>query len=167
MTTISRHFLIPRSVITPALITTVLLLAGCTTAPGGTRIVTSAAPAGATAEVRAAVLDYVDALYEVRPELIERSVHPSLTKIGFYRGNSSAPYEKLEMTYDELRTLAGRWNRDGQVNARTAAKEIVVYDVLDQTATAKLTADWGTDYLQLAKFNGRWQIVLVLWQSPV
>ncbi|HEX2716302.1 MAG TPA: nuclear transport factor 2 family protein, partial [Gemmatimonadaceae bacterium] len=51
--------------------------------------------------------------------------------------------------------------------APNAPKEIVLLDVLDQTAVAKLTARWGTDYLLLAKGeDGRWQITHVLWQSP-
>jgi hypothetical protein len=47
-----------------------------------------------------------------------------------------------------------------------APKDITVYDVQDQTASAKLTAWWGTDYLLLAKEDGRWMIIAVLWQSP-
>ena len=42
----------------------------------------------------------------------------------------------------------------------------VALDVLDKTATAKLTADWGVDYFHLARFDGQWQIVNVMWQSP-
>ncbi|MBC7790917.1 MAG: nuclear transport factor 2 family protein, partial [Anaerolineae bacterium] len=40
------------------------------------------------------------------------------------------------------------------------------FDVLDQTASAKLTAWWGTDYLLLGKYDGKWMISHVLWQSP-
>lgn len=116
--------------------------------------------------VRAAVLDYVDALYEVDPSRIERSVHPELVKRGFWRPDAGSAYEELEMSFEELHSLAGDWNREGRVDPKTAAKEIVVFDVLDQTATARLVADWGTDYLQLAKYDGRWLIVHVLWQSP-
>ena len=49
---------------------------------------------------------------------------------------------------------------------KNAPKDIAIYDVQDQTASAKLTAWWGTDYLLLAKENGRWMITHVLWQSP-
>ena len=34
------------------------------------------------------------------------------------------------------------------------------------TASAKLTAWWGTDYLLLARYEGRWMIRQVLWQTP-
>jgi hypothetical protein len=43
---------------------------------------------------------------------------------------------------------------------------VEIYDVQDQTASAKLTAWWGTDYLLLARIDGRWMIRQVLWQSP-
>ncbi len=119
------------------------------------------------AAVERAVLDYVEALYEVDPSRIERSVHPDLAKRGFWRADDSSGYEELEMTYEELLGLAAHWNDDGRVNAQRAVKEVVVFDVLDQTATAKLTADWGVDYLHLAKYEGRWQIVNVLWQDVV
>jgi len=33
-------------------------------------------------------------------------------------------------------------------------------------AAAKVTAWWGTDYLLLGKFDGRWMIRDVLWESP-
>jgi hypothetical protein len=33
-------------------------------------------------------------------------------------------------------------------------------------ASAKLVAAWGVDYLRLAKYDGRWMIVNVLWRSP-
>jgi hypothetical protein len=37
---------------------------------------------------------------------------------------------------------------------------------MDQTASAKLTAQWGIDYLLLARYDGRWMITHVLWQGP-
>jgi hypothetical protein len=116
--------------------------------------------------VAQAAYDYVDALYLVDPARVERSVHPDLTKRGYWRGQPGQPYEELHMSYDELRDLAARWNADGRVDPATAPREVVVLEVLDQTAAVRLTAAWGVDYLHLAKLDGRWQIVHVLWQTP-
>jgi hypothetical protein len=115
--------------------------------------------------VRLAVLDYVEALYEANPSRIERSVHPDLVKRGFYTEKEKPGYQTGIMTYQQLYDLAGRWNKKGWL-PKDAPKEIVVFDVLDQTATAKLTAHWGVDYFQLAKYDGKWKIIQVLWQSP-
>lgn len=115
--------------------------------------------------IEAAVLDYVDALYRVDPTRVERSVHPELTKRGFFVPRGDSAYREAGMTYQQLHELAGQWNRNGRVNAATAVREVTVLDALDQTASAKLVADWGIDYLHLAKYDGRWKIVNVLWQS--
>lgn len=45
-------------------------------------------------------------------------------------------------------------------------KEVVVFDVRNQTASAKVTAMWGVDYMHLAKHEGRWKILNIVWQEP-
>lgn len=117
------------------------------------------------AAVERAVLDYVDALYEVEPSRVEVSVHPELMKLGFSRRAGESAYRRVPMTYQQLHALAARWNAGGRVDPATARREVVVLDVLDQTASAKLIAEWGIDYMHLGKFDGRWQIIHVLWQS--
>ena len=114
--------------------------------------------------VRAAVLDYVEGVYEVSPERIERSVHPELRKLGFYQRGADSPYQMAPMTFEQLVNLAANYNKDGRVPA-DAPKEVIVLDVLDQTASVKLVASWGIDYMHLAKYDGRWKIINVLWQS--
>lgn len=114
--------------------------------------------------VKQAVLDYVEALYEADSSRIERSVHRDLFKLGFER-DKEGTYKPYRMTYQELYDLAGRWNKTGRV-PKNSKKDIVVYDVADQTAAAKLTAMWGIDYLHLAKFDGKWMITDILWQTP-
>ena len=114
--------------------------------------------------VKQAVLDYVEALYEADSSRIEKSVHRDLFKLGFERSKEGT-YKPYRMTYQELYDLAGRWNKTGRI-PKNSKKEIVVYDVADQTASAKLTAMWGIDYVHLAKFDGKWMITDILWQTP-
>jgi hypothetical protein len=116
--------------------------------------------------VHQAVLDYVEGVYNVDPSRIERSVHPKLAKTGFYRGPKDETYRPASnMTFEQLKDVARNWNKDGKLR-KDAPKEITVLEVLDQTATAKLVAEWGIDYFHLAKFDGKWMIINVLWQSP-
>jgi len=115
--------------------------------------------------VRQAVLDYVEGVYEVAPERIERSVHPELAKRGFFVKKGETAYSPHTMTFQQLVDLAKSYNKDGHVK-KDAPKEIVIYDISDQTASIKLTAVWGIDYMHLAKYEGRWKIVNVLWQTP-
>ena len=114
--------------------------------------------------VRAAVLDYVEGIYEVDASRIERSVHPDLAKRGFFVKKGETAYSPHVMTFQQLVDLAKNYNKDGHV-PKDAPKEVVVFDVSDQTASVKLTALWGIDYMHLAKYDGKWKFVNVLWQT--
>jgi hypothetical protein len=117
--------------------------------------------------VYAAIEDYVDALYLVQPDRIKKSVHPNLTKKGFWRPKDKTEYgPESTMTFNELVELSGKWNAKGTL-PKDAPKKIEIFDVQDKTAVAKLTAQWGTDYFHLGKYDGKWMIVNVLWQSPM
>lgn len=116
------------------------------------------------AAVEAAATDYVEALYLVDPSRIERSVHPDLVKRGFFPDAQGEWHEHM-MTYQQLHDLAGDWNADGRVTAATSPWTVTVLDVLDRTASARVTAQWGTDHMHLARYDGEWKIIHVLWQE--
>jgi hypothetical protein len=116
--------------------------------------------------VRQAVLDYVEGVYNVDPSRIERSVHPELAKLGFRRTPDEDAYSPgSTTTFERLVEIAKTYNKEGKLS-KDAPKEVTVFDVLDQTASVKLVAEWGVDYMHLAKFDGKWMIVNVLFQSP-
>jgi hypothetical protein len=116
--------------------------------------------------VRQAALDYVEGIYNVEPSRIERSVHPKLAKLGFYRPPADDAYRPgSAMTFERLVEVAKNYNKEGKLR-KDAPKEVTILDLLDQTASVKLVAEWGVDYMHLAKFDGKWMIVNVIWQSP-
>lgn len=116
------------------------------------------------AAIEAAATDYVEALYRVEPSRIERSVHRDLVKRGFFPDNQGV-WQEAMMTYQELHDLAGRWNANGNITATTSPWRVTVLEVLDHTATARVTADWGIDHMHLARYDGQWKIIHVLWQA--
>lgn len=113
--------------------------------------------------VTEAVLDYVEGVYEVAPKRIERSVSPNLAKRGFYQQDGE--YHEVPMTFEQLVDLSKGWNKDGKSANENSPKKVEIYEILDKTASVKLTAEWGIDYMHLAKYDDKWQIVNVLWQS--
>lgn len=116
--------------------------------------------------VQSAIEDYVNALYNVDPSKIERSVDTTLRKIGYWYDSKSNEYkDNLPMTYQQLYDLAGSWNKDGSQITEDSPKEIVIYEVNDKTATGKLTAEWGIDLFHLSKVKGHWKIMNIIWQS--
>jgi hypothetical protein len=118
------------------------------------------------AAVERAVLDYVEGFYEGDTAKLVRSVHPDVAKYGFYVPRDSTRYVGEAMPFAEFLAYARRVRERNRPPPADAPKRVDVFDVLDQTASAKLTAWWGTDYLLLAKHEGRWLIRHVLWQTP-
>jgi hypothetical protein len=117
--------------------------------------------------VRQAMLDYVEGIYNAQPERLERSVHPDMVKRGYFRKQAADPDFTFEpMKRAQLITLAGNWNKDHKRPIDTYPKDAIVYDVVNQTASGKVIAMWGLDYMHLAKHDGRWKIVNILWQTP-
>lgn len=101
--------------------------------------------------VAAAVKDYVDALYEADTTKIERSVAKHLAKRGYFTSNGVA--RDATMSYEQLVNLTKRWKSSQNIN-ETTPRKIVVFEVLDKIASAKLEAQWGIDYFHLSKENG-------------
>jgi hypothetical protein len=116
-------------------------------------------------QVRRAVLDYVEGFYEGDSTKHVRSVVPEVFKFGYWIPRDSTRYQGGQMTWPEFHAYTNRVKANKRFAPPTAPKEIVIFDVLDQTASAKLTASWGVDYLLLAKRDGRWMVSHVLWQT--
>lgn len=115
-----------------------------------------------SAGIRQAALDYIEGYYEGNAERMARAVHPELAKRivnvderGRYRlGQMSA------MTLVEG-TRAGGGRDTPQAERR---KDVTIFDIYQNAASAKIYASGWVDYLHLAKWNGRWVIVNVLWE---
>lgn len=115
--------------------------------------------------VERAALDYLEGFYEGDAAKIERGVHPEVVKYGFYVPSGGTEYAGEPMTYQEMLDFARRVKERADYPAATAPKEVRVLEVLDQTAAVRVTAWWGSDYLHLAKYDGAWKIIHVLWQT--
>ena len=102
--------------------------------------------------VKATCLDYVEGWFDSSTDRVKSGVHPTLVK--------RIPKDNVlnEMTRDQLIESVKMKKKN--------KPEIVVevYDVFKDIALAKVTSGF-VDYVQLAKIDGRWQVVNVLWQQ--
>jgi hypothetical protein len=116
--------------------------------------------------VAEAVMDYVEAFYFGDTSKISRSISPDVKKWGYAR-RKDGTYEGMAMSYQEMIEYVLTVKAKNNVaEAEKIYKKVEVLDYQDQTASAKVTAWWGTDYILLGKHNGKWTITHVLWQSP-
>jgi hypothetical protein len=142
-----------------------LVLALCLASAAGAQTTHQASDADRAA-VRRAVLDYVEGFYEGDSTKLVRAVRADVFKYGYWIPRDSSSYRGEQMTWPEFHAYANRVKANKRFAPATAPKDVVVFEVLDQTASAKLTASWGVDYMLLAKQDGRWMISHVLWQTP-
>lgn len=150
------------------------LLTALTLAAGASRAWSQSAPATAPAAgtaadreaVKRAALDYIEGFYEGDSAKLVRSVRPDVFKYGFWRQRDSTSYGGEQMKWPEFLDYARRVKQNNRPAPATAPKRVELFEVLNQTASAKVTAFWGTDYLLLGKYDGKWMISSVLWQSP-
>jgi hypothetical protein len=70
------------------------------------------------------------------------------------------------MSYAEMLDFVRNVKASGRTPPASAPRQVMPLEVMDQIAAAKVVAWWGTDYLHLAKIDGRWMITQVIWQSP-
>ena len=118
-----------------------------------------------SAGVRSAALDYIEGFYEGDSTKHVRSVRPEVYKYGFWLPRDSTRYQGEQMPWAEFLAYTRRMKARGATTPASAPRVVQLLDVQDQTAAAKVTAFWGTDYLLLGKYDGRWMVSSVLWQS--
>jgi len=143
-----------RSVLAIATVVSAILVIGAGAQPG-------AAVDGDQAAVRTAVLNYINSYYQTRPGLLEESVHANLKKRDVRRTPAGDAYLN-EMTRSQLIAYAKTANANGRWS-ESSRRDVVVFDIDGEIASAKLIADGWVDYFHLAKMDDRWLIVNVLW----
>ena len=119
------------------------------------------------AAVRRAVLDYVEGFYEGDTTKLTRSIWKEVRKYGYWQNKPGEAYAGEAMSYAQIIQYGLDIKSGKSKTPPNAPKEVAVFEVQDQTASAKVTAWWGTDYILLGKHDGKWMITQVLWQGPL
>lgn len=107
-------------------------------------------------------LDYIEGWYEGNAERMERALHPELAK----RIVRTDPKGRSNLGQMGSMTLV-QYTRAGggkDTPKEKQQKDVTVLDIFGNSASAKIVASEWIDYLHLAKWNGRWVIVNVLWE---
>jgi len=116
-----------------------------------------------SAGIRAAALDYAEGWFEGNPERMTRAVSPELVKRIVVRDTASGHDVIQGMGATALVNGTRRgFGKSTPVDKRE--KAVTILDIFRGAAVARITmTDW-IDYLQLARIEGRWTIVNVLWE---
>jgi hypothetical protein len=116
-----------------------------------------------SAAIRGTTLDYVEGWYEGNPTRMSRALHPELVKRIVMTDTTTHKSVLQNMGASALINGARHGYGKGTPKDQQQ-KDIAILDIFGNAASAKsVMADW-VDYLQLAKVDGRWVIVNVLWE---
>lgn len=115
-----------------------------------------------SAAIRATALDYVEGWYEGNAERMARALHPELVK-RIVVTDTTTGKTIVEGMGASVLVNSTRHGYGKQTPQERQQKDVRVLDIFGNAASAKaVMADW-IDYMQLAKVDGRWVIVNVLW----
>jgi len=116
-----------------------------------------------SAAIRATALDYVEGWYTGDAARMERALHPELAKRIVNRnpqnGRSSLGQQSAMTLVQNTRNGGGKDTPPEQMQ-----KDVVILDVYQNAASVRATMSGWVDYMHMAKWNGRWVIVNVLWE---
>jgi hypothetical protein len=116
-----------------------------------------------SAAIRATVLDYAEGWYEGNADRMARALHPELVKRIVVRDTATGRTMVQGMGASVL-VNSTRHGYGKETPKDRQQKDVAILDVFGNAASARATmADW-IDYMQLAKIDGRWLIVNVLWE---
>lgn len=140
----------------------------CSAVRIGVAALVLAAPAGAqtaadSAGIRQAALDYIEGWYEGNAERMERAVHPDLAK----RIINADQRGRSVLGHQSAMTLVQNTRRGGGKETPAAERrtDVRILDIFGNTASVRVDADRWIDYMHIAKWNGRWVIINVLWEN--
>jgi len=112
--------------------------------------------------IRQAALDYIEGYYAGDGARMERALHPELAK-RIVRTNDQGRSQLSQMSAMSL-VLGTRAGGGKDTPVAEQRKDVTIFDIYQNAASAKIYASGWVDYLHLAKWNGRWVIVNVLWE---
>ena len=123
----------------------------------------SAQSAADSAGIRAAALDYIDGWYAADGARMEQALHPELAK----RNVSTDAQGRSQLRQMSAMTLVQGTRRGGGSHIPVAERrnEVRILDIFNGAASVRVRAATWIDYMHLARVNGRWVIMNVLWEN--
>jgi ketosteroid isomerase-like protein len=116
-----------------------------------------------SARIRAAVLDYVDGWYTGDAARMERAVHADLAK-RIWRPDPERGGNRMENQTAMTLVQGTRRGWGKQTPESQRRRDIEILEIFGNAASARARmSDW-IDLMHLARVNGEWKIVNVLWE---
>jgi len=115
-----------------------------------------------SAAIRETALNYVEGWYEGNADRMAKALHPELAKRIVSKddnGNSWLSTMGATNLVQGVRRGGGKETPKDQQQ-----KDVSILDIYQNAASVKAVMAGWIDYMHMAKWNGEWRIVNVLWE---
>jgi len=116
-----------------------------------------------SAGIRGAALDYIEGFWTANGDRMARAIHPALIK-RIMNTDTAGNHWIREMSASEL-IRGTRMGGGSRTPAAQQGREVRILDIFQNTASVRVDAIGWVDYMHLVKWEGRWVIVNVLWET--
>jgi hypothetical protein len=116
------------------------------------------------AQIHQAALDYAQGWYEGDTERVRRCLHPELAKRRILRDPQTGEEGFRHVTRQLMLDLTQQGGGRDEVPADKRTYDVTILDVCGDIASARAETTEYVDYLHLARSQGRWVIVNVLFR---
>jgi hypothetical protein len=107
--------------------------------------------------------DYIDGFYGGDTERMQQALHPDLAKRDIVTDGETGLQTARNMTARQLLEVTGSGVGNQIVERDGHRCDVTILDIFHDIATVKVVAITWVDYLHLARVNGEWKILNVLW----
>lgn len=119
------------------------------------------------AQIETTLNNYIDAFYKGDTTKLKAAIKPRLNKFGYWKNEETNIYEYYDhMSYDKAMAFVQKMKDEGAPRDENKIRSVKVLDISNHIASAKVTANWGVDYVLLSKDEGKWMIEQVIWEGP-
>jgi len=113
--------------------------------------------------IRQAALDYIEGWYEGDADRMAAALHPELVKriVVTDRQNQKNRLDQMDAStlIDATRQGGGR-----DTPPARQRRDVRILDIFGNTSSVRVDAGDWIDYMHLARFDGEWKIINVLWE---
>lgn len=117
------------------------------------------------AAIRQAALDYMQGWYESDAERMRRSLHTELAKRAILRDAQTGASRFHHLNQQQMVVKTEQSGGSDDVPANKRYYKVSVLDIYEDIACARAESYEYVEYLHLAREEGQWVIVNVLWAS--
>jgi hypothetical protein len=111
--------------------------------------------------IQTAALNYIEGAYAGNAERMERALHPELHKVIPVRMPQTGKTRLDVMGAGML--IEGTRAKMGLLSEEKRKIEVKILDSAEELAAVKVLSARYYDFLQMAKVEGQWKIINVLW----